>query len=295
MMSMAFTTLIGTAAAAAFDYPLMLGTPVDVGDLDAALHANNDVPTDLPGDFDWYKANPNCTSPIQNQRSCGSCWAFAATGVLADRQCALSGRPVELLSVQDLLNCDDILGCTMGVLPGHAWKNLQRRGVASASCLPYRFKKEHCTSTCADGQPAKRLFASNVTHLEGVAAMMRAVLGGPIDVTFNVHKDFIPFWESKTYVPYEHKHGLFTGIHSVKIVGWGSYGGNATTSAASGESGSSAIPYWLVQNSWGEYSGGIPGGASKNGGFFRIRRGTPRRNGECGIEGLAYAGWPVEQ
>jgi hypothetical protein len=256
---------------------VMHGLPIEVGEVDATL-ATVAIPAGLPETFDWYEANPNCTSPIQDQRSCGSCWAFAATGTLADRQCATTGQAVQLLSVQDLLNCDDLLGCTMGVLPGLAWKALEKKGVATAQCLPYRFKKERCTGTCEDGQPVRRLRATNVTHLHGAAAMMAAIYQGPIDVTFNVHKDFMSFWESRTEVPYEHKSGLFTGIHSVKMVGWGT---------------ASGVPYWLCQNSWGEYSGGIPGGASTRGGFFRIRRGTPRKNGECGIEGLAYAGWPV--
>ena len=273
--------LVASAILSSDLYPLMPGLPVDVGAIEEGMVSR--LPDNsLPASFDWLLANPNCTSPIQNQRSCGSCWAFAATGVLADRQCAKTGGPVTMLSVQDLLNCDDILGCTMGVLPGMAWKSLERKGVATAACLPYRFKKERCTSACADGTPVKRLKATNVTHIDGVEAMMRATMEGPIDVTFNVHKDFIPFWESRSDVPYEHKHGLFTGIHSVKIVGWGTH--NAT-----------GIPYWTVQNSWGEFSGGIPGGSSKNGGFFRIRRGAPRRHGECGIEGLAYAGWPADE
>ena len=131
--------LLANAILSSDPYSLMPGPPVDVGAVDEGIASRlPHVDDTVPATFDWLQANPNCTSPIQNQRSCGSCWAFAATGVLADRQCAKTGQPVTMLSVQDLLNCDDILGCTMGVLPGMAWKSLERNGVATAACLPYR-------------------------------------------------------------------------------------------------------------------------------------------------------------
>jgi len=94
-------------------------------------------------------------------------------------------------------------------------------------------------------------------------------------VTFNVYSDFDEHWGKRTNATYIREKGTgFKGIHSVKMVGFGT--------------GSDGVDYWTCENSWGVSGGfGFPGFAQ--GGYFRIRRGT----NECGIEKLAYAGWPV--
>ena len=117
--------------------------------------------------------------------------------------------------------------------------------------------------------------ATNVTHLLTEAAMMGAIAEGPIDVTFNVYSDFDEHWGQRTNATYIREKGTgFKGIHSVKMVGYGT--------------GSDGVDYWTCENSWGTSGGfGFPG--FTQGGYFRIRRGT----NECGIEKLAYAGWPV--
>ena len=243
--------------------------------------------------FEFVLAHPECVSAVRDQGQCGSCWAFAATGALADRTCIrTTGKPTRL-SPQDLLDCETLnLGCTLGSLPEMAWSFLRKTGVADDDCVPYDTpdpKKHKCPRTCANGQPKRPAHvhqAVNVTHLKGVAAIMAAVLEGPVDVTFNVHKDFEEHWASEdaSNETYVHTHGGFTGIHSVKLVGYGvDHAG---------------VPYWTCENSWG-CSGGLGFADSpvrcerpythKLAGYFRIRRGT----NECGIESLAYAGWPA--
>lgn len=92
---------------------------------------------------------------------------------------------------------------------------------------------------------------------------MAAVLQGPLDATFLVYSDFDDYVSGTVY---EHKYGGFAGIHSVKIIGYGTL--NSTD-------------YWLVQNSWGRDWG--------DNGFFMMKRGVD----ECMFESQVFTGWPL--
>ena len=39
----------------------------------------------LPSDFDAKQKWPSSIHPVRNQNNCGSCWAFALTGMMSDR------------------------------------------------------------------------------------------------------------------------------------------------------------------------------------------------------------------
>jgi len=148
-------------------------------------------------------------------------------------------------------------------------------GITTMSCVPYSSQEgdvESCQNykhNCEDGSKWKLFFAANYsqvgsliepsTHVEEI---MKAVMQGPVDVTFNVWGDF---FEYKGGV-YTHKGGDYEGLHSVKVIGFGT---------------DSGVDYWLVQNSWGR-NWGIEGG------FFKIKRGVD----ECFIETLVYTGFP---
>ena len=46
--------------------------------------------SDLPRNFDARERWPGCVGPIRDQLYCGSCWAFASSGMLGDRFCIQS-------------------------------------------------------------------------------------------------------------------------------------------------------------------------------------------------------------
>uniref|UniRef100_A0A6B2LG61 Peptidase C1A papain C-terminal domain-containing protein n=1 Tax=Arcella intermedia TaxID=1963864 RepID=A0A6B2LG61_9EUKA len=164
----------------------------------------------------------------------------------------------------------------MGSLPQWAWSYLQSYGVVENQCVPYTSEDgdvESCTydqKSCTTGAPWKLYYVSNYTHVgslvnpsEHVTEIMKAVMEGPVDATFDVWGDF----DDYNGGVYSHQSGEYEGLHSVKIIGWGVEGG---------------VDYWLVQNSWGASWG-------PDGGFFKIKKGVD----ECFIESLVYTGYPA--
>jgi C1A family cysteine protease len=69
-----------------------------------------DVPrTDLPDYWNW--AEHGIVQPVQDQKGCGSCYAFAAIGVIESSMCRFHGNCVKL-SEQEAMECTH--GCSGG-------------------------------------------------------------------------------------------------------------------------------------------------------------------------------------
>jgi len=234
----------------------------------------------LPTQFDGRKVWPTCIHPILDQGQCSSCWSFAASEVLSDRFCIFTNGSVNVvLSPQSLLSCEwESWYCEMGSPPNFVWEHLQNYGIVTMGCFPYTSgdgSVPSCpgpNSHCEDGETVKYYKAKDYTHVgsltdptKHVENIMLAVSQGPVDVTFDVWSDF----DGYNGGVYEHKSGAsYEGLHSVKIVGWG-------TDPKQGD-------YWIVANSWGADWGPYSG-------FFLIRRGTD----ECFIEAMVYTGTPA--
>jgi len=58
---------------------------------------------DLPGQFDWRERG--VVSPVKDQGSVGSCWAFSTVGNI-EGQWALSNKNLISLSAEQLVDCD---------------------------------------------------------------------------------------------------------------------------------------------------------------------------------------------
>jgi C1A family cysteine protease len=76
------------------------------------------VPSGLPRSFDWRDHNGDWTTPVKDQgEECGSCWAYAAVGILESHLKITSHNPTFSpdLSEQYLISCDeDDDGCDGG-------------------------------------------------------------------------------------------------------------------------------------------------------------------------------------
>jgi len=234
----------------------------------------------IPASFDARTAWSKCPSiaHIRDQGPCGSCWAFGAVEAISDRICISSGQTSNLeVSAQDMVSCCDSCGdgCEGGY-PSAAWDYWNSDGLVAESVYPYAFPEcEHHINgskpPCGSVQPTpecqtdklkntKNYGKSSYSVGSSVSEIQTEIMtNGPVEVAFSVYADFLTY---KSGV-YKHTSGSMLGGHAVRMLGWGSQGGQ---------------DYWIVANSWNEDWG--------NKGYFYIARGSD----ECGIESEVVAG-----
>ena len=71
----------------------------------------------LPKEFDWRNiGGKDYLSPVRNQRSCGSCYAFATMAMFESRIRVLTNNTkTPVLSTQDIVSCSEYSqGCDGG-------------------------------------------------------------------------------------------------------------------------------------------------------------------------------------
>uniref|UniRef100_A0A6C0LZ90 Peptidase C1A papain C-terminal domain-containing protein n=1 Tax=viral metagenome TaxID=1070528 RepID=A0A6C0LZ90_9ZZZZ len=174
-----------------------------------------------------------------------------------------------------------------------AMQHLYRFGTTSESCTPYDLGPKYldlgkydeakivplCEEimggtefvSCIDGSPARRYRVINYYNVHGTPSLggseenirREIYMRGPVTAGMTVYADFVKRGGSDVY---DEVDGVSVeGGHAVVIVGWGT---------------KDTVPYWIVQNSWGNEWG--------DNGYFLIRRG----NNTCGIETNVYGGVP---
>jgi xylem cysteine proteinase len=245
------------------------------GDLNLAPPVQDDGDDEpwTAGDIDWSnKDGKDWTTPIKNQGSCGSCWAFSTTGALESRAAIKSGSASNVVNLaeQELVDCDKGNGGCNGGWPSKAYKYIGGAGgLCLTSAYKYTAKAGSCkASSCGAHKDAvsKTSPSTSVTP-DNAAALEKAVTAGPVSVCLAVSG-----WQS-------YKGGVFTGNcgtqmqHAVVAVGMG-------TASPGGD-------YWKVRNSWGA-SFGVKGyillcrNCNKNG-----------NQGQCGINHVPVTPNPV--
>lgn len=231
----------------------------------------------LPTAFDWRDVDGvNYVARVRDQRSCGSCAAFAVnvayeTAVM--RKFGDRGYTADRtdLSEQRLLNCWPGDQCR-GAMP-HWYADLQVcKGVAMESAWPY---KGVDSNSCPSGSPPR--FASGVTAWayaptspQGYAS---AILRGPL--AFGLAASGSAFMNYKAGV-FDCRHATTSQVdHAVTLVGW-----NDNVRVSNGAT-------WQVfvgKNSWSTAWG--------EGGFFRVRKDcavTSQSRGPLSMYSAGYA------
>ena len=228
----------------------------------------------IPVSFDAREQWPKCTviNRITDQDTCGSCWAMASSGVLADRVCiSTNGEKNIPLSPQFMVNCFiNQNGCNGGSAEA-TWKDLIEIGTVPESCVPFKAEDGVCTGTCGDGTSmpkatkVKSLYSPwGETDQARVEAIQREIMEhGPVTAFYWSFSDFEPHQWS---VYHRSKTATDPDGHAVRIIGWGTENNE---------------DYWLIANSWNTTWG--------EDGFFKMRRG----NNECNIEEMVVAGEPL--
>lgn len=235
---------------------------------------------DLPSSFDWR--NQSIITPVRDQGSVGTCWAFSAVGAI-EAQRALHGHGKEWLSVEQVADCDnstdpDNIHADCGVFGGWpylAYQYVKRAGGLQADstysycsgtgqCYPcpapgwnntrcgppveYCLKNESCAARfhAEDVLPSTLVASWAAIAQDEVQMQARLVAGGPLSVLMDATG--LQFYRSGVWAP-KFCSKVDTD-HAVLLVGYGDDNGN---------------PYWIIKNSWGVKWG--------EAGYFRLQRG----------------------
>jgi len=106
-------------------------------EMDEGVETN--VSSNTPTKYDWRDVVKPW--PVKNQGSCGSCWAFSATGTV-EAGWKIQGNDMESLSEQMLLDCGSG-SCDGGSVDKAFQTMLNHHGACEENCYPYQPKHSH--------------------------------------------------------------------------------------------------------------------------------------------------------
>jgi xylem cysteine proteinase len=223
----------------------------------------------LPKSVDWR--SKGAVTGVKNQGQCGSCWAFSTVAAVEGINQIVTGN-LTALSEQELIDCDTDgnNGCNGGLMD-YAFSYIAHNGgLHTEEAYPYLMEEGTCQRS-SEKKKHKQSDAAVVTisGYEDVPrnneqALLKALAHQPVSVAIEASGRNFQFYSG----------GVFDGPcgtqldHGVAAVGYGTAGKD-----------DSGHDYIIVKNSWG------PSWGEK--GYIRMRRGTGKRQGLCGINKMA--------
>lgn len=211
----------------------------------------------LPKSIDYRKKG--MVTPVKNQGSCGSCWAFSSVGALEGQLAKMTGKLLDL-SPQNLVDCvTENNGCGGGYMT-NAFKYVQENeGIDSEDVYPYVGEDQPCRYNSSGSMAEVKGFKEvPVGDERALAAAVYKV--GPVSVGIDAALGTFQFYQKGIY--YDRNCNQDDVNHAVLAVGFG-----VNTKGRK---------YWIVKNSWGETWG-------KQGYILMARN----RGNLCGIANLA--------
>jgi|GEM_PF-2436553 len=177
----------------------------------------------LPAAWDWRQINGHSyVTPVREQGSCASCWAFSTTGALESYVLRTQDRPDQNLDLSEeiLVACDTgDLGCDGGFLDA-ASDFMKATGTAPEAADPY-ISVDGTTGQCSDAAPGWQRGAYRIGDWATIGASTAAIKSaliayGPLVAGFTIYADFLYY----TSGVYSHVSGLVEGGHAVVIIGY---------------------------------------------------------------------------
>ncbi len=202
----------------------------------------------------------NWMTPVRDQGSCGSCWAFSTLGSLEAMIKLYNSDPYMNLdlSEQDLVSCTATGSCAYGGFQLFAANYIKASGVVDEACFPYIAQEGDCKNKCSNPTLKEYIkdagmvgFFSIATEEDIKAALIKY---GPIPSSMKVYSDFYAY---KGGVYQKTANATEEGWHAIVIIGW-----------------DDAKNAWICKNSWGDDFG--------DKGYFMIKKGD------------SFIGWGTE-
>lgn len=245
-------------------------TPATPGEFSPYTPKSKMALEDLPAEVDWR--TKGALTPVKDQGSCGSCWAFA-TAAMVESYAYLTNQTLVQLSTQQVTSCTPNelmcggLGGCMGNIVQYGLLYTQLFGLVKESEYPYvsghSGQSEQCIYDPKGTPPSATVMGYELLPRNNYEAVMNHLATvGPLAVGMDASN-----WG-------RYDSGVFNGCdfdsniginHAIQLVGYG-------TDATEGD-------YWIVRNSWG------PGWGED--GFIRMARNNPAR---CGVNSTPLSG-----
>lgn len=171
----------------------------------------------LPESVDWRQVEGRVT-PVKDQSSCGSCWAFSTTGLLEGQQLKVTGRKnLTALSEQNLVDCAIRDGCK-GNFPTQAlYFIFLEGGIDDGHSYPYNASRQN---DCAFNESNVVMTNRGPITLPKDEEALKAVVAeyGPVSVAIQVDMDFN--WYHSGVYSSKYCNGPALN-HAVLVVGYG--------------------------------------------------------------------------
>jgi len=181
---------------------------------------------------DWVA--DGAVTPVKDQASCGSCWAFSTTGSVEGAY-KVAGNPLTSLSEQQLVSCDHNgdQGCNGGLMD-NAFEYIEQNGLTTEEGYPYT-SGSGVTGTCKTSSvnPAVTITGFTDVPAKDEAALKAAIEKQPVSVAIEADRSAFQLYKSGVL----DSRTCGTNLdHGVLAVGYGTDGGKG---------------YYKVKNSWG--------------------------------------------
>jgi C1A family cysteine protease len=221
----------------------------------------------LPDSIDWVEAG--AVTPVKNQGSCGSCWAFSSTGAIEGAHFIKTGELVSL-SEQNLMDCDTLDNACEGGLMEQAFKfEESANGLCSEDDYPYLATDDSvCNNDCAK---VESTIVKDYIDIEAgdKHGLLASIILQPTSIAMEAGGLGFQFYSTGVFD--DDSCGEDGSIdHGVLAVGYG-------------HDEDSKHDFIKVKNSWGDSWG--------EGGYFRIKRHSKNAYGTCSV--YAYMTAPI--